>query len=333
MSERTRNRKPGDPLSATLVRRLREQLRLTQEALAERMGLSSKAVVSGWETGRASCEGPSAELLLRLVGREASELSAELEALAESVWRRSGNWSDTWRQISAVPDVAVEMERDTFLGLFPDAALPSDQHVHGFPFVSYGLPPNVFGLGSTGWTGCIPVEQDRTPHYTWHLTREASFAYREIPWEISLNSIVTSGHTHIGSLLEITASTTFFLQRLAQKARFAPSLYYTLSLDLEGMRGRGIVGAIDRFEGMVDSPQTTSSENRVHASITSSIKDVSADPMRVAFSLVGEVALLLRPNLADTAALKKQLMARVRHDQQQSPRMRFLGFADAYLGR
>jgi transcriptional regulator with XRE-family HTH domain len=332
MSERTKPRKPGDPLSPEFVRALRDHAGLTQEELAERMGLSSKTVISGWETGRASCEGPSAELLLRLVGRDASQLAAELENLAESVWRRAGNWSDTWRQISAVPEFAVDMERDTFLKLFPDAALPPEEHVHGFPFVSHGLPSSVFGVGSSGWMGCIPVEGDRMPHYTWQLTREASFAYREIPWEISRNSIVTSGHTHIGSLLEITAATTFFLQRLAQKASLKPSLHFTLGLDLEGMRGRGIVAAIDRLEGVVDSAGRTSPDSHVHASITRSLKDISADPMRAAFSLVGEIALLLRPDLADTAALKKQLAARVRQDR-QNPNMRFLGFADAFVGR
>lgn len=332
MSDRTRVRKRGEPLSPAEVRRFRDQLDLTQEELAERMGLSSKAVISGWETGRASCEGPSAELLLRLVGRDASELAAELEDLADSAWCRAGKGHDTWRQVSAVPEVAFEIERDTFLKLFPDAALPREQHVHGFPFVAYDLPPNVFGVGSTGWRGCIPIEEERMPHYTWHFTREASFAYREVLWENLPNSIVTGGHTHVGSLLEITASTTFFLQRLAQKADIAPTLNYTLGLDLEGMRGRGIVAAVDRFEGFVDSPQTTSSENRVHASITASVKDIIADPMQVAFSLVGEVALLLRPNLADTASLKKQLAARWRHDRKNS-NMRFLGFADAYLAR
>lgn len=44
--------------------------------------------------------------------------------------------------------------------------------------------------------------------------------------------------------------------------------------------------------------------------------------MQVAFSLVGEVALLLRPNLADTPSLKKQLAARWRHDWKNARRRR-----------
>lgn len=331
MSEKTKYRKPGDPLSPDVVRGFRDQLGLTQEELAERMGLSSKTVISGWETGRAKCEGPSAELLLRIVGRDASQLSAELENLAESVWRRSGTWSDTWRQISAVPEFAVDLERDAFVKLFPDAALPPDDHVHGFPFVSHGLPPNVFGVGSSGWIGSIPVERERMPRYTWQLTRELSFAYREVPWEISWNSIVTSGYTHIGSLLEITGATTHFLKRLAERAGLKPSTQFELSLDLEGMLGRGIVAAGDGL-GSVIGLGRTSPENHVHASISRSIKEISTNPMPVAFSLVGELALLLRPDLTDTATLTRELQARVKQDR-NNPKMRFLGFADAFVGR
>ncbi len=180
-----------------------------------------------------------------LASRDASELSAELENLTESVWRRtgsSGSWSDTWRQVSVVPEIAVDIERDRFVALFPDAALPDKEHVHGFPFVSYRLPSNVFGLGNKGWVGVIPVEPDRMPHSVWTFTRNASFAYREIPWEISTNSIVTGGHTHIGSLLEIVGSTTFFLQRVAPKAKLDMALTITLKLDMEG----GMQGHRDR---------------------------------------------------------------------------------------
>jgi hypothetical protein len=295
------------------------------------MGLSGKAVISGWETGRTICEGPSAELLLRLLGgRDASELTAELENLMESTWRRTGKWGDTWRQVSAVPEIAVDIDRDSFVALFPDAALPPKQHVHGFPFVSAGLPANVFGLANTSWVGVIPTEHDRMPHYMWHFTRNASFAYREVPWEISRNSIVVGGHTHIGSLLEIAGSMIFFLQRLAPKAKLDLALNFTLSLDLEGMQGRGIVGAVDRYEDAVDDARRTSPDAHVQVSITRTLKDIVADPLATTFSLVGETALLLRPDLASTPALKKQLRARVLSDQRHKD-MRFLGFADAYV--
>jgi transcriptional regulator with XRE-family HTH domain len=334
MAEETKGRRPGAALSADLVKSLREKAGLTQERLAERMGISGKAVISGWETGRTTCDGPTAELLLRLLGtRDSSELSAELENLTESVWRRtgsSGSWGDTWRQVSAVPEIAVDIDRDRFVALFPDAALPPKEHVHGFPFVSYGLPANVFGLGNNGWVGVIPVEDDRMPHYMWCFTRNASFAYREIPWEISRNSIVVGGHTHVGSLLEIVGSTTFFLQRAAPRAKLDMSLNVTLRLDMEGMKGRGIVGALDRYEHAIDDPKRISPDAHVQVAITRSLADIVADPLAATFALVGEAALLLRPDLASTTALKKQLRARVLFDQ-KSKNMRFLGFADAFI--
>jgi transcriptional regulator with XRE-family HTH domain len=331
MSHDTQHRKPGAPLSPMVVRTLREKAGLTQERLAERMGLSGKAVISGWETGRSSCDGPHAELLLSLLGgRDVSELSAELDNLTESTWRRAGRWGDTWRQVSAVPELAVDIDRDSFVALFPDAALPPEQHVNGFPFVSYGLPTNVFGLGNTGWVGVIPAERDRMAHHIWHFTRNASFAYREVPWEITSNSIVAGGHTHIGALLQMVGSTTSFLQRLAPKAKLDPSLSYTLSLDLEGMQGRGIVGSVARFDGGVDNPTRTSPDMHVQVSITRPLQDITADPLAVALSLVGEAALLLRPDLASTASLMGQLRARVLWDQKNKG-MRFLGFADSFI--
>lgn len=331
MASDTPRRRPGAPLSADLVKSLRERAGLTQERLAERMGISGKAVISGWETGRTTCDGPTAELLLRLLGtRDDSELSAELENLTESVWRRTGKWGDTWRQVSVVPEVAVEIDRDRFVGLFPDAALPPKQHVNGFPFVSYDLPANVFGLANTGWVGVIPIEHERMPHYMWTFTRDASFAYREVPWEISWNSIVTGGHTHIGALLEMVGSTLFFLQRAAPRAKIDPSMNITISLDMEGMKGRGIVGALDRYEYAVDDPKRLSPDAHVQVSVTRSIADIVADPLAATFALVGEAALLLRPDLATTPALKKQLRTRVVFDQ-KSKDMRFLGWADAFI--
>jgi hypothetical protein len=188
----------------------------------------------------------------------------------------------------------------------------------------------VFGLSNTGWVGVIPIEHERMPHYMWTFTRDASFAYREVPWEISWNSIVTGGHTHIGSLLEIAGSTTCFLQRVAPKAKLDLALNITLKLDMEGMKGRGMVGAVDKYEHTVDNPKRISPDPHVQVSITRAVKDIVADPIAAMFDLVGEAALLLRPDLASTAALKKQLKARVTHDQ-QNKNMRFLGWADAFV--
>lgn len=153
-------------------------------------------------------------------------------ARTESTWRRSGSWSDSWRQVSAVPDAALMIDHDKFATLFPGASIPDEGCVHGFPFANYGLPDKVFGISATGWSGIIPIERERSPHYVWHLTRNAEFAYRETLWELKRDSI-TGGHTHVGSLLELAACTTVFLGRLAKHADLERELKFELRFDLK----------------------------------------------------------------------------------------------------
>lgn len=325
MSRNPEFRRAGSPLSKDLVRSLRERAGMTQEQLAERLGLAGKAIISGWETGRTTCEGPAAELLLQLLGgADTSHAFAELDELTDSTWRRSGNWIDSWRQVSAVPEAAIVIDRDKFATLFPSAAIPYEGHVHGFPFVNYGLPDRVFGISATGWSGAIPSERDRAPRYAWHLTRSAQFGYRETPWELSRDSI-TSGHTHVGSLLEIALCTTVFLGRMAERAELERDLQYELRLDLEDMAGRGVTAAAGHWN-QCDNPQTVSSENHVHAAVKLPLGKIAAEPLASAYALVGELVLLLRPDLATTSALERQLRARVASDREHN--LRFLAFAE-----
>lgn len=309
------------------MRALRERAGLTQEQLADELGLAGKAIISGWETGKTTCEGPAAELLLRIAsGDDASRAFAEIDELTEATWRRTKNWVDTWRQITAVPVATTVIEFNRFATLFPDAAIPHEGHVHGFPFVNQGgLPHDVFGVSVTGWSGALPVERDRSPQYAWHLTRNAEFSYRERLWELDRNS-VTGGHTHVGSLLEISLCTTVFLGRLAKQARLERELDYELRLDLEGMQGRGISTASgERF----DRVPTTSADSRVHAMVRLPLGKIIDEPLGAAFALVGELMLLLRPDLATTEALETQLRARLQSDAKS--RLRFLAFADGLM--
>jgi transcriptional regulator with XRE-family HTH domain len=295
---------------------------MTQEELAHRLGLAGKAIVSGWETGRTTCEGPAAELLLHLLGGpDASRAFAEIDELADATWRRTGNWEDTWRQVAAVPDRTAVIDREKFATLFPGAEIQPDGHVHGFPFVNHDLPATVFGISSTGWSGSIPAERERAPRYTWHLTRNAEFAYREVLWELARNSI-TGGHTHVGSLLEIAICMTVFLGRLADQAGLDRDLQYELRIDLEGMQGRGIVG-----DGGFGVP-TVSSESHVTAGIRMPLGNIIASPRDAAFALVGELMLLLRPDFVSSSVLLRELRARVKSDAEHGPKMRFLKFAE-----
>jgi transcriptional regulator with XRE-family HTH domain len=330
MSDAPSPRRFGAPLDKDTVRRLRVRADMTQEDLAQRLGLASKAVVSSWETGRTTCDGPAAELLLHLLGgSDASRTRAfaEIDELADATWRRTGNWDDTWRQVSAVPDRTAVIELEKFATLFPGAEIPPDGHVHGFPFVDHGLPASVFGISSTGWSGSIPAERERAPRYTWHLTRTAEFAYREVPWELALNSI-TGGHTHVGSLLEIALSMTVFLGRLADRAGLDRDLHYELRIALEGMQGRGVVGAA----GLVGNSQPTiSTESRVEAGTRRRLGDIVASPLDAAIALVGELMLFLRPDFVSSAVLLRELRARVDSDKAHGPKMRFLKFAEPLL--
>lgn len=328
MSNDTHRRRAGSPLRKELVRALRERARLTQDQLAERLGLAGKAIISGWETGRTTCEGPAAELLLHLLGGDGTSGSfVEIDELTDATWRRSGNWVDSWRQVSAAPDTTLTIDREKFATLFPSAAIPSEGHVHGFPFVNYGLPDRVFGISATGWSGAIPTEQELAPRYAWHLTRNAQFAYRETPWEFARDSI-TSGHTHVGSLLEIALCSTVFLGRLAERAGLAHELVYELRLDLEGMKGRGISAASSHWS-RCDSPITISSENHIHATVNLPLGKIVDAPLDSAYALVGELMLLMRPDLASTSALEQQLRARVTSDA--GGNLRFLAFAENLL--
>ena len=303
MSERTH----GAPLAKEVVRALRERAGLSQEALANRLGLAGKAVVSGWETGRTSCEGPAAELLLHLFAADTSRSFGELSALAEATWRRAATWCDTWRQISAVPETPLAIERDVFANLFPGVAAPSERGARGFPFVELAGAP-VFGIGSTGWSAAIPHERDRAPRYLWQLDRAGGFLYREVPWEEDLRASRTAGHTHVGSLLELAAATTAFLRRLALTARTDRDARHVLRLDLEGMHGRGIA-SIDPKTRTTDLPKMVSNEHSIQASMSVTMQSIVDSPLAISTALVAELLLSIRPELAPVEQLSAQLAA------------------------
>jgi transcriptional regulator with XRE-family HTH domain len=328
MSKDTATRQTGKALSKELVRGMRERAGMTQDELAERLGLAGKAIISGWETGRTTCEGPAAELILHLLGGGGtSRAFGELDELTEATWRRSGNWVDSWRQVSAVPDASIVIERDKFATIFPHASIPHEGHVHGFPFVDYGLPAEVFGISAIGWSGAIPIERNRSPRYAWHLTRTSEFAYRETPWELARDSI-TKGHTHVGSLLQLALCTTVFLGRLAERAGLDRDVQYELRLDLEGMEGRGVAVALGHWN-QCDNPRPISSDNHIHAGIKLPLGKIASEPLASAYALVGELMLLLRPDFSTTSALERQLRARIKSDAEHN--LRFLAFADDLL--
>jgi transcriptional regulator with XRE-family HTH domain len=323
MSERTY----GAPLSKEMVRTLRERAGLSQEALATRLGLAGKAVVSGWETGRTTCEGPAAELLMSLFAANTTRSFVELNTRVDTIWRRAETWQDAWRQVSAIPEAPLSIDRETFAHLFPDVAIPSKQHLYGFPFIDVA-EPNVFGIGAQGWSGSLPPDHDRAPRYLWQLERTGGFVYRELPWEEAYDS-TTHGHTHAGALLELAACATMFLGRLAVVAKLDPQWRYALRLDLEGVRGRGVVAPANATSKGFEAPRMRSSERHLAATTTCTLREVIDQPVAITCALVSELLVLIRPELASRPLLERLLRSRVDLDRRRDQRM--LGMLDPLL--
>ena len=322
-----RRRKPGDPLPSDVVRLLRQRRGLSQDALASQMGLSGKNVVSGWETGRTSCDGPAAELLLRIAGAGTATLAAEdLSAQMHSEWTRAGDAGSPrlWREFMCVFDSDLELAREKWLDLFPGLAIPPTQCVHGFPFVDRTLAPDVFGIGPKGWSGWINTDRKIAPSYGWILKRDGRFAYRERAWEEDPRA-VTHPSVLVGSLLELALAGAFLAREIAKKWEFEKSQHVLMRLDMSGMQGRGIVGQEDASGNLVDRTNRTSNENYLSAENQTTIEKLVEDPAREGLELVAEFVMPLRPDLAQISNLKKQLEHRRAFDQRQGA-IRRLGF-------
>lgn len=333
MTRRPSARQTGDPLDPKVIKEVRARLGLSQDEFAARLGLrGGKSVISGWENGHTKCEGPAAELILLLFGTDASPELSRIVASADAIWRRAGNYLPAWRQIAIVPLAPFKIAPDVFASLFPGTEIPPDQHAHGFPAIE-GLPSGVYGLGTQGWTGAIPVERERPPQYHWSLGRGAAFLYRERPWEEDAMAFA-SGHTHFGSLLDIAMNGTFFYQRLAERCGLPASTQCRVQLDLEGIAGRGVVAyrTHGRSDTSVDDPKELFAENHLAVSVTKHVQEFLNDPLHVGYALVAEAALVLRPDLASAASLEDQLRRRHHQDDSDS-KIRLLGFLDPIFGR
>ncbi len=309
-------RRPGDPIPPSLVREFRTKNHLTQEQLAERLGVQGgKPVISGWETGRSRCEGPAAELLLHLLGRgNASFDAATLFEEVDKEWRRAGDSVTSWRQILVVPESPVTIDTQDFVKLFPNAALsPADQVVpHGFPFVVVSNF-RVFGIGESGWLGTIPSDRSAQPLHLWLLKRDGRFAFRQVTRDETL------GHLDVGMLAQLAVQTTHFLRKLAPQCKLDKALGLTLRLDLEGTRGRGLIDAEGDTE--LGAQETTRwSENHASASVSTTVAALEKNPMSEGLRVVVELASQINPQLANADRLRQLVKARAR----VSPPLQFL---------
>jgi serine/threonine-protein kinase HipA len=318
-------------LSSGLVKAIRLRHDLSQDEFAARLGLrGGKSVISGWETGRTKCEGPAAELILKLFGESQSDVEPLLLSEADKEWKRAGNnFLSSWRQIAIIPFAGQSIEREAFANLFPGVEIPPDQYAHGFPFVDHKLPRDVYRLDERGWMGTVPVEGNRPPHYYWRLKRDGSFVYREHRWEDDALS-VTEGHIHFGAQFNIAMAGVFFYKRLIERLHFDPERKVQLRLDLEGMEGRSVVAyqaGRPASDFTLDEPTGLSPKNRASFVVESNCREIVEKPLQVGLELVGEFALAMRPDLASKEALEAQLRKQHRGDD-RGDGIRFLGFLD-----
>jgi transcriptional regulator with XRE-family HTH domain len=322
-----RQRTPGDRVPGAFVREVRTRAGLTQEQFAKRLGVrGGKGVISAWESDTSACEGPAAELILQLFGGDLDFSRVSLRA--ETAWGRVPNPYDMWRQIAAVPRERITLDRDRFVRLFPDAAIPSEQYKHGFPFIDADL--HAHGLSTEGWIGAIPSDPKRPLAYWWLMQRDGSFVYREKNWEADERS-VTNGHLHIASLFKLALATTHFLRQLAHQCNLKDEVEYGLQMRLGGMLQRGIVlphpHAKTASLGLVDEPPRLSASNEWSVETTAAISELRQDPVPIGVRLVGEAVLLLRPDDASDAKLTRVLRKVHQLDKQDRP-FRDFGYLD-----
>jgi hypothetical protein len=137
------------------------------------------------------------------------------------------------------------------------------------------------------------------------LRRDLSFAYRAPIWEDNPQS-ATGGHIDIGYELLHAAFAALLMRRIAIPA--PPELRFTFYLDLEGVRGRGLVDATQpRGPG---EPARTWAEDEARASLSVSAKDVEDKPLGIAIRLAIELAAQLGDGFATEQAMRQVLKNR-----------------------
>jgi transcriptional regulator with XRE-family HTH domain len=299
-------RSPGDPIPRELIRELREKHGLSQSGMAERLGVKGgKTVISGWENGHATCEGPAAELLLLLFGGRSSEIAvARLESMLDKVWSRTKVGETEWRQIVFSPAGAPRIEMQDFVRLFPEMALETGAR-HGFPIQARGLPQGVVSLTPHAWQGCIPIDREHRPRDVWLFTDESQFCCREVRRETRDTDSNPLGLIDLGRQIQRAVQTTHFVRNVASRLKLDASLHCTLRMDLEGVSGRTIVDLSGDVEFQLLSEPARWMENHARASLELPLGEITGDPTGTALKLVSEFAGQVSVTLANTSALRR----------------------------
>ena len=314
MELKTAVREPGDGLPGSYIRQLRKSAGLTQDEFARRIGLKGgKSTISNWENGRTECEGPAAELILLLFGGKPGDVFVQaLRERARTVWERDDHPVQQWRQIvrySGSGPVPLE----PFFELFPKAAIPTEESIHGFPFYEiYG--EKCVGFEQDMWRSVVP-SKGGNPSYLWFFDRRKQFLYREHQWEVKPMS-VTKGHLQFGEMVSLAQRTTFFLKRVYERLQ-TTSEEITLILEAGGMEDRGIgyysdIRFIPYSDPIFVPPEKVWSQDTIVGKLTTTTEAIVEDPKQVGLSLAAEFIGQWDPRMTKQAflddVLEKQLI-------------------------
>lgn len=304
-------RRPGDALSPDQVKLFRKEAGLSQDEFAELLGLrGGKGSVSGWETGRAPCEGPVAELILLRFGRNTEDvLAAAIREQAQSIWTRAGQPLSLWRQVVAYPQALEPFSLEKLRQAVPDAKLERPETEEDFPFLQVsGL--QVAGLSHRGWVGVVPTEQQRDPQYLWIVDDQARFLYRERLWEDNAMSPF-HGTVAVHALIRLALKTTTFLGRLYQMLGVQDDVNVTLSFEIEGMYDRGFARPSILARALVAHRWKESSLAALHRT---TVGELRKSPLESGMTLVSKTVSTLDTDMAERSALEDLLEAMLKGD-------------------
>lgn len=332
-----RNRKPGDPLPPDFVKRVRQEAGLSQDAFAARLGLrGGKVTISGWETGRATCEGPVAELIVLMFGGKAEDTKIrQIRERMDTFWNRGATPLTSWRQVMMFPaNDGMEIPEEVFGKLFPDAALPEEQVAHGFPMHCIPQAAQFYGRADDMWRGEIPLwgADARPAHYLWFFNNGSQFAYREYMWDLEPVNI-TNGNVSLPQLLVRAQHVCHFGRRVYEIVGLSEETRIVLAMELAGVRGKAVVPMVapGRYNAMPPPFQPgLLLDDTLSGQIVTTVGQLHKDTVGQGIRLIMAAVKQVNPQLASGDVLEEQLKMQVQYDQ-GLPDLRMLTFMDEWL--
>lgn len=327
-------RKPGAPIPSELVRRLRTGARLSQGEMAARLGLrGGRATVSAWESGKNRCEGPAAELILRLFGEDEAMFEVlPLVARANGIWGRTGQPLLPYRQMIWSPHGRHKIPLEHMSALLEATALSEGEVQHGFPFSV--LQGRRYARATIdGWSGVLPPDATIAPKYLWLIDDAGRFLYREFCYEVQDPKRFPWGNIGIGFLLRLAVQAAFFLPRLYTWMKLPSDCRVSAQYELVGAEGKGFL-----FEPLTDwfvkvPPSGLSERDALVGAKSMTVGELEGNKVKCALSLVGALVANLDLAGSSESVLREHLEKLFERDQKDVPQYRELQFLHGELGK